>query len=570
MADYFIDKNRGNDLNTGLSKDTAWKTLEKFRTEASAGTIAAGSSILLESSSIFNESRYLRFGTGISELFNGTENARISINKYDYSSQYSGNPQLNWQITPITTDWVFDASFGLWYIPRVTEYSNANQQWGGHPRVTINGKLCPIVRYESSTFSRGELPSEDYEVFVYETTQPGRLYIYSPVSINPSDYYGSGSIVACPTQFGIFAFFRCGSYITLEGLELKDSGKLVTLYSDSTSLNDLIGFKLINNFGSKIGVLGDFTAIDATKKIQNLEILNNRLINVGGLGLHLSGYFNGVQIRNNYHSQGNLARTDGGAVYIQSGTTSAINGIVVANNYYEKMNANSKGSESDGCAVYCEVRADNVIVSQNVVRDSYMAFQDNSGKNNLWVGNVALNCDSFIKVTDADDIATSGQRTRIINNTALLRGNFWQTFSTRDYGVRLMNGPTVAASTYTYELKNNTFVMNKADNVRTNTTAVADVSGATLEQSNNAVYGWDLIRTRVGVTTELGLAGAITTNPFLTSGGQLYPNSPLIEMGSYLGSLQDNNNTTYWTIPSIGAFEYIRPRTAASTRTMRT
>jgi len=45
--------------------------------------------------------------------------------------------------------------------------------------------------------------------------------------------------------------------------------------------------------------------------------------------------------------------------------------------------------------------------------------------------------------------------------------------------------------------------------------------------------------------------------------------SPLIGAGTYLGSLQDNNSTTYWNPPTIGAFEYIRPRTAASTRTMR-
>lgn len=45
---------------------------------------------------------------------------------------------------------------------------------------------------------------------------------------------------------------------------------------------------------------------------------------------------------------------------------------------------------------------------------------------------------------------------------------------------------------------------------------------------------------------------------------RVLPNSPLIAAGSYVTNLKDNNSTTYWNPPTIGAFEYIRPRTMRS------
>jgi len=46
--------------------------------------------------------------------------------------------------------------------------------------------------------------------------------------------------------------------------------------------------------------------------------------------------------------------------------------------------------------------------------------------------------------------------------------------------------------------------------------------------------------------------------------------SPLIAAGTYVNASQDKNGVVYQNPPTIGAYEYIRPRTAATTRTMRT
>lgn len=562
MPDYFIDTNRGNDSNAGTSKDAAWQTLEKFRATASAGGIAAGSNVLLESSSIFSETRYLRFGTGTSELFNGAASARTTIGKYDYSSQYSGKPRLSWVVTPTASDWVFDATFGLWYISPAVQYGNANQQWGGHPRVTINGRLCTVVRYQSSSFTRGPLPSTDYEAFSYEASQPGRLYVYSPAGINPSDYYGAGAIKAASSSQGIFAFNRCGSYITIRDIELFASGKLVSIFSDGTSLGDISNFTLHGISGIGVGVLAGFVATASSRLITGLEVSQCVVQDAAGYGFHLNGCFRDARISQNRHLRGNLARTDGGAVYIQGAASGLMERVLVSDNYYEGMAANSKGSESDGCAVYCEVRATGVTVAGNVVRDSYMAFQDNSGANNLWLSNLAANCDTLIKVSDADNLAQPGKTTRIINNTGLLRGNYWQTYGPTDAGIKLMKGPGVAAANYTYEVRNNLLVLDKADQTRANSAAVQDEAGTTLTQSNNAIYGWDKQRTRVGLTTELGLSGAITADPLLDANFRPLPGSPLIGAGTHLGYRRDFDGKQRPNPPSIGAFDVAKVKPA--------
>ena len=563
MADYFIDANRGNDANSGLSKDAAWKTLEKFRTVASAGGIAAGSNVLLESSSIFNESRYLRFGTGTSELFNGSAAARTTIGKYDYSSQYSGRPRIQWVVTPSASDWVFDATFGLWYISPVVQYGNNNQQWGGHPRVTINGRLCTVVRYQSSSFTRGPLPSADYEVFSYEASQPGRLYVYSPAGVNPSDYYGAGAIKASSSSQGVFAFNRCGSYITIRDLELFEAGKLASIFSDSTSLGDVAGFRLVGVSGNGVGVLAGFTATASNRLITGLEISRCVVQDAAGYGFHINGSFRDVRVQGNRHVRGNLARTDGGGIYIQGVASGVMESVLVSDNYFERMSANSKGSESDGCAVYCEVRATGVTVARNLVRDSYMAFQDNSGANNLWASNVAANCDTLIKVSDADNLAQPGKTTRIINNTALLRGSFWQTYGPTDAGVKLMKGPSVSASNYTYEVRNNALLLDKADPSRADSAAVQDEAGTTLLQSNNAISGWDKQRTRVGLTTELGLPGVVTGSLLLDpTTYRPLAGSPLIGAGLNVGPLLDKSGKRFARRPTIGAYEAIQFRQA--------
>jgi len=83
--------------------------------------------------------------------------------------------------------------------------------------------------------------------------------------------------------------------------------------------------------------------------------------------------------------------------------------------------------------------------------------------------------------------------------------------------------------------------------------------GGWTNESYNTFYGFDVANTNhtLSITD-------ITANPLLNQYQRPIVASPLVEAGTYLGSLQDNNSTTYWNPPTIGAYEYVRPRTMRS------
>jgi len=81
-------------------------------------------------------------------------------------------------------------------------------------------------------------------------------------------------------------------------------------------------------------------------------------------------------------------------------------------------------------------------------------------------------------------------------------------------------------------------------------------------KNNNILQCTTLTR----VTTSIG---NISVEPLLDQFYRPKTSSPLIQAGTYLGAVQDANSTTFQNLPSIGAYEYVRPRTAATTRTMR-
>lgn len=75
----------------------------------------------------------------------------------------------------------------------------------------------------------------------------------------------------------------------------------------------------------------------------------------------------------------------------------------------------------------------------------------------------------------------------------------------------------------------------------------------------NTLYNWASVAGGGAIDSD-----AFLGDPVLSGSYRPLSGSPLIEAGTYLGSLQDNNSTTYWNPPTIGAYEYIRPRTMRS------
>jgi len=131
------------------------------------------------------------------------------------------------------------------------------------------------------------------------------------------------------------------------------------------------------------------------------------------------------------------------------------------------------------------------------------------------------------------------------------------TFVGNNCGVDAHNGEVRISSN---AQRNHTIVNNHIEALPAGNTYGIDVDPAATNvvlTKNNIVN----CTTPVRAGTE---SGTTSNNAVLLSSYRPRPGSPLIESGNYLGNLQDKNSTTYWNPPTIGAFEYIRPRTMRS------
>jgi hypothetical protein len=103
-------------------------------------------------------------------------------------------------------------------------------------------------------------------------------------------------------------------------------------------------------------------------------------------------------------------------------------------------------------------------------------------------------------------------------------------------------------------VKNNVFVGDTGS-----AQVICPTTGGWTEENYNNFSGFTVANTNHTLGAE-----DITSNPQLNEFQRPTSSSPLIAAGAYLGNLQDKNRTTYWNSPSIGAYEYIRPRTMRS------
>ena len=85
-------------------------------------------------------------------------------------------------------------------------------------------------------------------------------------------------------------------------------------------------------------------------------------------------------------------------------------------------------------------------------------------------------------------------------------------------------------------------------------------SDATIEIRNNIINNFSIPVLKGASSIESNNLTNISISPFY----RLPTGSSAIATGYYLGNFRDGSNTTFWTTPSVGAFEYIRPRTFRS------
>lgn len=145
-------------------------------------------------------------------------------------------------------------------------------------------------------------------------------------------------------------------------------------------------------------------------------------------------------------------------------------------------------------------------------------------------------------------------------------------------------GPPVAILATGAKIKNNTFVglkellPEKAAVVMGNPATDAEIScnlflnlprgvqsnvvGQNPTCTKNAY--WQVTEPRIGSSGAFSEATEITADPLLTPSYRIKAGSPLIAAGTFVETSKDINENTRWNPPSIGAYEYMRPRTMRS------
>jgi hypothetical protein len=566
MATYYIDVNRGSDSNSGLTKDLAWKSLEAIRTKLLTGTVAAGDSFLFEAESHFYPTRYLRIGSGLEPVtyINGTNGNPITFDKYDYSVATDKKPTFTLNHRPVSSDWQWDASKGLWYWTYPQAYESNSLTWGAYPRVTIGGQLCQVVRFESATFIRGNDPAGPLEVCAWQVSTPGRLYVWTPNAssnpiTNPSNVYGD-TIVAAGTGLAIFQFNRCGSYVKVHNLVAKESGVLVSPYNDSSGATDVISMTVENCEAYDCGSFIVANAVDSVKNIDGLKILNNKVYRCVG-GAFMGGSKN-LLIKGNHLEGMNLGRSDGGGFYI-TGAYSGYGGYIEDNTITDAR-YETGGCITDGCAIYLEAGSIGITVRRNAIYNCPVAVQDNSGKgSHLWHSNLIYNCDKVALISDQMGLATSPITVKFYNNTCfnITLNSLYPPMPTARFAAISCRRSSQPAANYTYDFKNN-IIVGSGTTSSTAGFGFLIESGTTFTCTTNQVVGFSVVKAdEYSFANPTTPATTVTTNPNLKPNGRLPINSTAINAGTNTTlSLSDKDNSlfkvAYPSVPSIGCYEY--------------
>lgn len=576
MTDFYIDANRGNDANSGLTKDLAWRTLTRLMTKLSTGTTAAGDNFLFESSSWFVLNNFLRIGSGFDtgSYINGTVGSRITFDKYDYSSAYSGKPRFQLEFTPVASDWVRDTttvdgiSVDMYYVDIPFSYTSYPRNSGSIPRVKVNDTLCEVTYHTYTGWHRGTIPVTDYQVMSNQLQGPSRIYIWTPTGVNPETYYGVGAIKYSPSSSdqAIFKFQNCGNYVSVRNLEAYKAGTLASLTSSSATA-DITGFTLEQCRALDVASLfaTNTATTTATYNLKNIELLDNYIYDAAGHGMQIGNDFNGIHIARNIIDGAALAKTDGGGLYCSGTNTLSQTGLVIEDNTISRVRHNSIAGTYDGSAVYLEIRTNNAIIRRNTIKDCGLAIQDNSGGSNLIHSNFMDNCDRvFLQTGPGDYFATIGmQTTKFYNNTAInvgLNYVYPEMQAARLGAITLMDG-TPAGTTFTTELKNNLIVGRIGGTGSTNSATgcmvVSSKYNTNIRYDNNAVYNFLNVKTDWNFANPTTPATTITANPLVRTDGAVSLGSPCIKAGIATGlTLTDNENNLFGITPTVGAFEF--------------
>jgi len=398
MTVYYLDNNRGNDSNDGLSALAPWKNLSKI---AAVTAATPGDAFLLADDSLWRLNPTQRVVPPTT--WTGIQKNPVVIGKYSPSSQSIGQrPLIIMNAETVPADWTYDAALNGWkYL---------------YPTAHINNAALLLLAdswLASATDNNSDTAVESVDGRYKARTDNQTLVLFAPAGTNPVDYYGK--VVVGAQAGGAFSLSSGRRAITVRGLEFFETGCGVSCYSSTADPAVFV----IEDCRMRRGCLA--TLVGASGGNLRAWVRHNEVTDFGSIGLQVNSTGGAgiahAELAQNKVSDGVRQWAQAG-IYLQCRNAAREAICFVHHNEVSHCRWGTQDKAYDGCGIYLETGADGCMVFANEIHDCFTALQDNSGRRNFITGNVVRDCRRGIRITDENNNNQSD--TRLYNNTFLV------------------------------------------------------------------------------------------------------------------------------------------------------
>jgi hypothetical protein len=540
MADIYIDPSRGvNGVGTESDPKNSFPTLES----STRYLLKRGTKL------VFEDVEYCLTTTGLTD---------VEFGAYGDSGE---QPVISGEKSG---EWVFDAMNGVWY----SESFNTAR---GPGCVTENGDPLTWVKWDTSIEkTAAAMPTGSFSL--NHTSSPKRLYA------KPRSNDTASLLVASSWT----AFYKARS--PLGSIKIRDltikyfSGNSINIGGATESICSGLYIRFAGGFRNVSANFTGGAGIQIFDDSDGVDVFNCIIEDSFDSGVTAQSFVDNRAISNIKIFGNTIRRFALGGVEIATfNPGTRLNSILVFDNViegggrgYSGLGDEPPGGENEvvPAGLFADFAASTASVScvfaRNIVRDSYYVGSIRGSNDNTrvqWIGNKGeandygfrLRCRAFgggyglntliasnvIVNTRYDEIVMSAQF-GTSNNSVVVNNTFVNT------GRRVVS--------QTYSVSPWVFANNVATTKYNDAVAVV-ISGASPMYGKNYLSGFGGLSD--GMADPSGL---ITTDPLLGPTGRPLPGSPLIGAGANLGPLLDASSKRFRRAPSIGAYEYVRPR----------